>query len=517
MQYNKQNNSENLQIGLAVSEAAYRIGRFLTDADAFEASTENLMAEFIDLVQADEGSIQVLRPFSQTTNCTLVRKKGNTQQVLDSVLDDFLAGFVLEKKHGILANDIVSLLGPLSEHTVYEKIGSILAIPLSGENKTIGIINLVRMSDSHPFTATDKHMVMELAEKIAPFIESAELRHKLFNEKIRLQKNLEDRYNLYGIIGSSPALKPVFEILEQLIPTDVRVVISGESGTGKELVARCIHFAGPQKNRPFIPVDCGALPPNLLESELFGYVKGAFTGAIADRRGLIEEADGGTLFLDEFTNMSIEVQAKLLRVIQEEEIRPIGTNKIRKVNVRFIAAASVDIEEKVFTGTIRSDLFYRLNVVSLELPPLRQRVEDIPALVELFLARYAKKHKKKVRKISPEAIQILERYDWPGNIRELENVIERAVVMSHFDQAELSPEQLPPHLSLTGADLDSIKIPAEGDLEKIINDYERQVLSKALQRFKWNKMATARALNTSDSVIRYKMNKLKIFPPKSDQ
>jgi transcriptional regulator with PAS, ATPase and Fis domain len=262
-----------------------------------------------------------------------------------------------------------------------------------------------------------------------------------------------------------------------------------------------------------VAVDCGALPPNLLESELFGYVKGAFTGAIKDRQGLIEEADGGSLFLDEFTNMSLETQAKLLRVIQEGEIRPIGSNQIKKVDVRIIVAASSDLTEKVASGVIRSDLFYRLNVVSIPIPPLRERVEDIPTLSELFVTRYAKKHGKNVKQISPETMQILEHYTWPGNIRELENVIERAVVMMHFEETDLLPKHLPQEVTGFEPVTPFLKIPTEGDLSVIIDDYERQVLETALRQHHWNKMATARALNTSDTVIRYKMNRLGIIAP----
>jgi transcriptional regulator with GAF, ATPase, and Fis domain len=507
------NNIKDLKIRLLVAEAANRIARLLSQAEGLDTPIEKMMSEFVDLVDADEGSIQVLRPYSQTTRCTLIRKEKNEHRLLDTGLDDFLVGCVLEHHQAVLSHDLPALLGLQSVPGNYKKIGSVLAVPLLTEEKSIGVVNLIRMKNSDRFTAIDQQMVTDLARQIGPFIESAELRQKLFNEKLRLQKNLEDRYSLHGIIGASPSLKIVYDLLEQLIPTDARVIILGESGTGKELIARCIHYAGPRKDRSFVAVDCGALPPNLLESELFGYVKGAFTGAINDRQGLIEEAHGGSLFLDEFTNMSLETQAKLLRVIQEGEIRPIGANQIKKVNVRIIVAASSDLTEKVAAGKIRSDLYYRLNVVSIPLPPLRERVEDIPTLSELFVSRYAKKHGKNVKKISPETIQIFEHYTWPGNIRELENVIERAVVMMHFEETELLPKHLPPELAESESKISLSEIPAEGDLTTIIDDYERQVLETVLKRHHWNKMAAARALNTSDSVIRYKMNRLHIIPP----
>jgi transcriptional regulator with PAS, ATPase and Fis domain len=303
--------------------------------------------------------------------------------------------------------------------------------------------------------------------------------------------------------------------LEQVIPTDARVVIFGESGTGKEMIAKCIHYAGPRKERPFVAIDCGALPPNLLESELFGYVRGAFTGAVKDRRGLIEEAHTGTLFLDEITNMSIETQSKLLRFIQEEEIRPVGSNEVKKVNVRIIVAASCDLEELISLDKIRPDLYYRLNVMSIQVPPLRDRVEDIPALAVLFLKRYAEKHGKSVKKIAPETLQILEHYPWPGNIRELENLIERAVVMTHYEEPTLLPAHLSRELTSPETAAAGREVPAENDLSTLMAGYEGQVIEEALNNHQWNQTAAARALNISEAVMRYKIKKLQLKKPDS--
>ena len=355
--------------------------------------------------------------------------------------------------------------------------------------------------------------IEELTDLISPFIENAELRRRLFIEKERLQKNLEDKYAVHGIIGKSGAFKQIYAILDQIIPTDARVIILGESGTGKELLAKYIHYAGPRKEQPFIAVDCGALPANLLESELFGNVRGAFTGAVKDRKGLIEEANNGTLFMDEFTNISLEIQAKLLRAIQENEIRPVGSNQTKKINVRIIVAASDDLEEKVAAGAIRQDLFYRLNVVSLTLPPLRERVEDIPLLVDSFLSGFAKKYKKKVQRISPEALHLLEQYAWPGNIRELENMIERALVLMHDDEKTLQEKHLPLDNIYARTKKATDKIPTEGDLSALVDCYERRILEAALKKHHWKKAAVAKALHTTDPVIRYKMKRLNIRKP----
>jgi len=442
---------ENLTGQLVVLQATNRIAHQLSKVSGIQIAINNLMKEFLDLVKADEGSIQLLRPAGGTTRCTLIREAEKDRGLLDKRLDDFMTGWVLKEKQSLIADDLSSLLEMKELPKRYSGIRSLLTAPLLADEKTIGAVNLIRTPGSKSFTASDKLLVADLAAQIGDFIEDAALREQLFAENERLLKNIGDRFSLHGIIGQSEAIKEVFAVLEKVIPTDARVMITGESGTGKELLAKCIHYAGPRKDRPFVAVDCGALPTNLLESELFGYVRGAFTGANRDRRGLIEEAHTGTLFLDEITNMSIEIQAKLLRVLQEGELRPLGSNQAKKVDVRVIVAASDNLEEQMTSGRFRSDLFYRLNVVSIHSPPLRERIEDIPVLAARFLERFAEKHKKTARTVSPQTLQIFEHYIWPGNIRELENVIERAVVMMHFEETSLLPKHLAENIRFSEA------------------------------------------------------------------
>jgi transcriptional regulator with GAF, ATPase, and Fis domain len=508
------NKAINLEKQLKIAQAANRIARLLSKAEGLETAIENLMSEFIELVHADEGSIQLLRPFSTTTRCTLIRKEDKSNRLLDRWLDDFLTGCVMKEKQALIYDNLSELIGLKGVAKRYREIQSVLAVPIATTKETIGAVNLISTKTDNRFSAADQDSVLELANQIGDFIENIELREKLFNDNIRLQRNLEERYSVHGIIGNSPKFKEVYDLLERVIPTDARVVILGESGTGKELIAKCIHYAGPRKDRSFVAVDCGALPPNLLESELFGYVRGAFTGAVKDRRGLIEEAHTGTLFLDEFTNMSLETQAKLLRVVQEGEVRPIGSNQVKKVDVRIIVAASSDLTERISDGKIRSDLYYRLNVVSVPIPPLRDRVEDIPQLATQFLRQFAKKHGKTVKKISSNAMQIFEQYSWPGNIRELENVIERAVVMMHFEENVLLPKHLPIEVISTEIQQPSSEIPVQGDLTSIVANYEREVIQAALNEHDWNQSAAAQALNISEAVIRYKIKRLNLNRPK---
>jgi transcriptional regulator with PAS, ATPase and Fis domain len=263
-----------------------------------------------------------------------------------------------------------------------------------------------------------------------------------------------------------------------------------------------------------VAVDCGALPANLLESELFGYVRGAFTGANQDRQGLFEEANGGSLFLDEIGNMMLETQAKLLRVLQEEEVRPLGSNRARKINVRVIVAASQDLKEKTTTGEFRTDLFYRLNVVPIRIPALRERPEDIPVLAAHFLNRFSTNYGRQLHSISVPTLAVLEAYPWPGNVRELENAMERAVILAADKDTQLLPEHLPYELSFPGDQQKTADLPSSGNLEKLLADYERQILLNALRHNDWNKSAAAEAMNISERVMRYKVKRLKLRPPK---
>jgi two-component system response regulator PilR (NtrC family) len=332
-------------------------------------------------------------------------------------------------------------------------------------------------------------------------------RKRLQDENRELKRQLRTERGFDSFVGKSARMLEIFETIRKTADSGSTVMITGESGTGKELVARAVHQESGRRAGPFISVNCGAIPEALMESELFGHVKGAFTGAVQSTEGLFAAADGGTLFLDEITEIPQSVQVKLLRAIQEREFRRVGDTRDVKVDVRLIAASNRDLVKAVADGVLREDLYYRLNVIPIHLPPLRERAEDIPVLVAHFIGRIGKDVGKTVRGISPDALGVLERYHWPGNIRELENVIERAIVLGSGEQIVV--EALPPHLAQPrdGGEF-PIDIPATGiDLEELLADVELRYIRLALERAGGLQVRAAELLRLSFRQFRYKIQK----------
>jgi DNA-binding NtrC family response regulator len=312
-----------------------------------------------------------------------------------------------------------------------------------------------------------------------------------------LREQLRTRPGFGGLIGVSPKMQKVYKLIEKVSQHKYPVLILGESGTGKELVARSIHFSGPRSKEPFVPVDCSSLVPTLIESELFGYVKGAFTGAVQTKRGLIEAANGGTLFLDEIGDLPVEMQAKLLRVLQEREIKPVGSTDRRSIDIRVIAATNRDLEAAINNGSFRQDLYFRLNVVQVKLPPLRERKSDIPMLVHSFLEKFGDPERAP-RTISEDAMRRLLAYDWPGNVRELENAIERAVALGSGPILHVG--DLPSNLQI------SSPVPTAGSVAVVpIYEMERRAIFHALNETTWDKLAAARLLGIGKTTLYRKL------------
>ncbi|MGZ3768055.1 MAG: sigma-54-dependent transcriptional regulator [Bdellovibrio sp.] len=329
-------------------------------------------------------------------------------------------------------------------------------------------------------------------------------------ENRSLKKELVKEYSFQNMVGNSSAMHGIFDLIKRVSQTPTNVLITGESGTGKEVVAKAIHYNGPLKDRAFVTVNCGAIPENLMESEMFGHKKGSFTGAVADKVGLFEVADGGTLFLDEVGELPLTIQVKLLRVIQERVIRRVGATDDYKVEVRIIAATNRNLEEMVQKGTFRQDLFYRLNVINIKTPSLRERRDDIPLLANHFLKKYNERLSKNIGAISTEAMEILKKYDYPGNVRELENLIERTVALE--SGATILPESLPPMVNTPSgrkmASSDEIQIGDDGvDLDKVMGQIEKELLVKAIHAANGVKKRAAKLLHISFRSMRYRIEK----------
>ena len=332
-------------------------------------------------------------------------------------------------------------------------------------------------------------------------------KYDLSSENKRLRRELQERSELPTMMGKSPRMKEVFDFVHRVAPTKTNLLITGESGTGKELIARAVHALSDRKERPFVAINCGAIPENLLESELFGHVKGSFTGAIANKVGLFEVADGGTLFLDEIGEMPLSLQVKVLRAIQDRTFKRVGgTNDVR-VDVRILCATNRDLEADVKTGRFREDLFYRLNVIEVKLPPLRERIEDIAPLVHHFLQKYGREIDKPVRETAAEVIAALESYRFPGNVRELENLVERAVTLASGPRITL--ECLPPAVLRRSEPAPVDALPESGaNLNDLLATYERLLLSAALERAGGVKKRAAALLGISFRSFRYRLEKL---------
>ena len=340
-------------------------------------------------------------------------------------------------------------------------------------------------------------------DELQIIIEKAQNLQSLMSENIRLRQELADRFSLDNIIGASSKMKRIYDMVARVAKSDSTILLQGESGTGKELIARAIHFNSSRAKKPFITVNCSAIPENLMESELFGHVKGAFTGAIKDKAGKFEAAEGGTIFLDEIGDVRKDLQVKLLRVLQEKSIDKVGSTQDINVDVRVIVATNILLETAIEEGKFREDLFYRISVIPILLPPLRERKDDITLLVQHFMT----KHGGNDCKMLPEALDILNRYDWPGNVRELENIIERAIVLKEEDNV-ISPEDIPDHIKRKQSSSQmSLEIPDEGlNLEEV----EKALIINAMNKAGQNQTRAAELLNISRQTLIYRMQKYDI-------
>ena len=387
---------------------------------------------------------------------------------------------------------------------------SFICVPIKLGNEVIGALSVDRLFDENISFEEDIRLLSIIAAMIAQAVKLRQTvqedKQRLLEENIRLQEALKDKFHPANMIGNSKAMREVYDLIAKVAKTDTTVLIRGESGTGKELVAHAIHYNSLRAAKPFVKVSCAALPESVIESELFGHEKGAFTGAIAMRKGRFELAQGGTIFLDEIGDLSPSMQIKLLRVLQEREIERVGGTDTIKVDVRVIAATNRNLEELIEMGQFREDLYYRLNVFPIHLPSLKRRRTDIPLLADFFVEKYSKVHHKSIKRISTPAIDMLMSYHWPGNVRELENCIERAVILSQDDV--IHGHHLPP--TLQTAEASGTK--PRGTLTSALEGVEKELLLEALKSCRGNMSKAARSLGITERMMGIRVKKYGIDP-----
>ncbi|MBI4962687.1 MAG: nif-specific transcriptional activator NifA [Desulfomonile tiedjei] len=387
---------------------------------------------------------------------------------------------------------------------------SFICVPIKLGSEVTGALSADRLFDAGVSLEEDVRLLSVIASMIAQAVRlrqsAQEERHRLMEENLRLKDALKERFKPSNIVGNSKGMQIVYDLIAQVSKSDTTVLIRGESGTGKELVAHAIHFNSFRASKPFIKVNCGALPESVVESELFGHEKGAFTGAIATRKGRFELAHGGTIFLDEIGDLSPTTQIKFLRVLQEKEFERVGGTQTIKTDVRVMTATNRDLEELIEQGKFRQDLYYRLNVFPIHIPPLRERKTDIPLLADHFVEKYSKVNHKTIRRISTPAIDMLMTYHWPGNVRELENCMERAVVLS--SDHVIHGHHLPPTLQTAEA---TGTVP-EGTLDGTLGNVERDLILDALKAARGNKAKAARALGISERIMGLRVKRYGINP-----
>jgi Nif-specific regulatory protein len=383
-----------------------------------------------------------------------------------------------------------------------------ICVPIILSKKTVGALSInMTFKRERDYDRKVKFMRV-VASMIAHSIKAQRIieaeRQRLLDENIHLRQELKEKYDFSNIIGNSGPLRQVYEAVSQVAHTNTTVLIRGESGTGKELIAHAIHYNSLRAKKPFVKVSCAALPETLIEAELFGYEKGAFTGAHTRKKGRFEMAEGGTLFLDEIGDVNLSTQVKLLRVLQEREFERLGGTETIKINVRLIAATNKDLEQAITDGSFREDLFYRLNVFMIFVPPLRERKPDVLLLADHFLQKYAMEHGKNIKRISTPAIDMLSSYHWPGNVRELENSIERAVLVC--DEQVLHGHHLPPTLQ-TASESGTVN---RLSLETAMAAFEKDIIQDALKTTRGNRARAAKLLDTTERILGYKTKKYKI-------
>ncbi|MBI4847932.1 MAG: nif-specific transcriptional activator NifA [Nitrospirae bacterium] len=484
--------------------AILEVSKVLTASFDLERNLSSTMATLGSLLEMQRGCVFLLDRTSGEMH--IVAAHGLTKENIARGkyhIGEGIVGRVLEKRTPMVIPNIGKeplFLNKTGSRPEKDGI-SFLSVPIEFKKEALGVLSVDRIySKKHGSVDDDLRVLAIVASLIAQFIKLWESFEKVEKEKEHLKIELKERYSIENVIGKSDRMQEVFAAVHRVAPTKATVILRGESGTGKELIAKAIHYMSHRSKGPFIKFNCASIPEGLLESELFGHEKGAFTGAIASRKGKFELAHKGTIFLDEVGDLPLTLQPKILRVLQEREFEPVGSEKTIKVDVRIITATSRNLEGLVSQGKFREDLYYRLNVIPVFLPPLRERGEDITALIEYFLKKFNKEHDRSVS-LDKSALQVLMNYDWPGNVRELENTIERLVIMSTSNT--ITPSDLPDSLSISRPK----NLGKSLSLTTNIIEIEKTNILEALEKTHWVQAKAAKLLGITPRQIGYKMKK----------
>lgn len=497
----------------------YEISKSLASAMDLRHCLEKTMQLLSEMKQMENGTVTIINPLTGKLEIEIAygisaegRKRGKYR------IGEGITGRVVATGEPIIvphiAEEPLFLNRTRSRGDIKEQNRSFLCVPIKHSNNVIGALSIDRVYEDgiSEQANTDLQFLTVLSGLIAQTTMRIQAvnqeREELHTENLKLKRELSQKNRINDIVGNSSRMQDVFEMVHRVVDSNATVLLRGESGTGKTLVAKALHYNGKRKDKPFVVVNCSALPETLLESELFGHEKGSFTGANERKIGRFEQAEGGTLFLDEIGEISNSVQVKLLNVVQERSFQRLGSTKFIECDVRLVAATNRDLETAVRDGAFREDLYYRLNVFPVYMPPLRERRTDILLLAEFFLDKFAQENKKKIRRISTSAIDMLIQYHWPGNVRELQNCIERAVLICDGDT--IKAIHLPPTLQISETRTDENPL----SLTAAVENFEKELIIDGLKKNNGNQTKTAKYLDTSLRIINYKIHQYNIDPKK---
>jgi len=496
------------------TDALIELAQLLCQTVTFSEVLRLVSQKAATFLNAETCSILMINPLSRETIKSVHHEGRTVKSDRYRPVQNQVSGWMIKNRCSFLTEDIGRdrrfKVTRLKESNPRSMIGVLLVV----DGMPIGTLILQKKYRDASFTEDELSFLEKFASIVSPFLYNAEKIQMYFSPPIPAMALIE-KYKDVGLIGKSEPFVEMLTGIEAAIKSDVRILLQGASGTGKELVARAIHNLSARHPQPFVAVDCGAIPSSLVESELFGHVRGAFTGANTDRKGLFEKANGGTLFLDEIANLPFDIQSKLLRVLQENEVRPVGSDTSKKINVRVVSASSQALQELINEGRFRQDLFFRLHVFPIYVPSLSERKKDIPLLVDFFIKEFSAQQKKEVGTFAPVLLDFVKHREWPGNVRELENFVERIIVLSPDSVKQVDVEVLPRDLQKDFKEF--LTKHAESDelsLIKTLASYEKDIMVKTLVALNWNQSKAARKLAISEANLRFRMKRLGILRPK---